>query len=63
MKKNGWKIFSLVCLVIGLALCVLAIVKTGEQPWPVLGLTFVNLGLWPTIIANQKAQKEKKQHE
>ena len=60
MKKNGWRIFSLICSLIGLALCILAIVKEGEQPLPVLGLAFVNLGIWPTIIANQK---EKKQHE
>lgn len=63
MKKNGWMIFSLICSLIGLALCILAIVKKGEQPLPALGLAFVNLGLWPNIIANQKAQKEKKQHE
>lgn len=63
MKKNRWWIFSLICSLIGLALCILAIVKGGEQPLPALGLAFVNLGIWPTIIANQKAQKEKKQHE
>jgi len=44
-------------------LCIVAIVMDGEQPLPALGLAFVNLGIWPTIIANQKEQKEKKQHE
>ncbi len=63
MKKNGWRIFSVVCALIGLALCILAIVKGGEQPLPALGLAFVNLGLWPSIIANQRAKKEEKQHE
>lgn len=61
--KNGWRIFSLICSLLGLALCIFAIVKDGEQPLPALGLAFVNLGLWSNIIANQKAQKEKKQHE
>lgn len=63
MKKNGLRIFSGVCALIGLALCILAIVKGGEQPLPALGLAFVNLAIWPTIIANQKAQKEKEKHE
>ena len=63
MKKNGLRIFSGVCALIGLALCIAAIVVDGEQPLPALGLAFVNLGIWPTIIANQKEQKEKQQHE
>lgn len=61
--KNGWTIFSVICSLIGLALCIAAIVRGGEQPLPALGLAFVNLGIWPRIIANQKAQKEEKQHE
>lgn len=63
MKEKGLRIFSGVCALIGLVLCILAIVMDGEQPLPALGLAFVNLGIWPTIIANQKEQKEKEKHE
>ncbi|MBE5804863.1 MAG: hypothetical protein E7316_10185 [Clostridiales bacterium] len=64
MKKNAWRILSMICAIIGLALCILAIVKKGEQPLPILGLTFANLGIWTNIYITQKEKREKeKQHE
>lgn len=62
MKKNAWRIFSLICSLIGLVLCILAIVKEGEQPFPFLGLFFANVGIWTNIIVTQK-KKKGKQHE
>ena len=52
----------MVCALIGLALCILAIVKEGEQPFPFLGLFFANVGIWTNNIVTQKEKKEK-QHE
>ncbi len=62
MKKNAWRIFSVACALIGLALCIFAIVKKGEQPFPFLGLFFANVGIWTNIIVTQKEKREK-QHE
>lgn len=60
MKKNAWRIFSVACALIGLALCIFAIVKKGA--FPSLGLFFANVGIWTNIIVTQKEKREK-QHE
>lgn len=62
MQKHGWRIFSVICALIGLALCIFAIVKEGEQPFPLLGLFFANVGIWTNVMVTQKEKKEK-QHE
>lgn len=58
MKAKVWRGIGLVFSVVGLVLCILAVVKNGQQPLPILGLLFVNLGLWSNIIVTRKERKE-----
>lgn len=62
MNTKVWRIIGVLFSVIGLAFCILAIVKQGEQPLPILGLLFANLGIWTNVFVTQKSKKEEKQH-
>ena len=62
MKKNVWRIIGILFAVIGLAFCILAMVRNGEQPFHMLGLLFTNLGICTNVVVNQKSRKEN-QHE
>ena len=60
MKKYALQIACVILSLIGLTLCCLGIVHEGQQPYPVLGLLFTNLGLWTNIYLTRKAKKGEK---
>lgn len=53
---RDWPVFSIA----GLAVLILALVREGEQPLPLVGLLLTNIGLWTNIIVQQRERKVEK---
>lgn len=60
MMNNVWRAIGLCFSIAGLAVLILALVREGEQPLPLVGLLLTNIGLWTNIIVQQRERTAEK---